>query len=239
MRWSIAVALGLFATNVVVLNLRDEPQPVPQAALMGTVSRGVFTTRHPPSELHATETQRLAWLHTAWRSGFRPRGCAHHDPLAILDADVDPSPGHEHVIGNRQHGVAMYAKDGMLLAYMHPVGCGQAAQGDQSLSLSFNTRLIVTVRDVRSDAQIYTAFIAERQGDLLVERLSLPVGHTSADREVEAKLYFSGQSVEAKAHGRMRVDGEWRAVDEHCTSDLVTRSSSCRRPAEEQTSARE
>jgi hypothetical protein len=234
MRWSIAVAAGLFATNLVVYELRAPPQP-PAPRLAGIVP----SAKLPPDAFHISETQRLVWLHNAWRVGFHTPGCAHHDPLAILDADVDPAPGREHVVGNRQYGVAMYAQSGDLLGYMHPIGCGGEQDGDQSLSLSFNGRLIVTTHDVSFDARTYTAHIVEREGDLLVDKLALPVGYATSTSETEGKLYLRGDKIEAKIHGRTYVRGAWRAVDEHCTYSLVTRSSSCRRPAEERTSAPE
>jgi hypothetical protein len=246
MRWSIAAAVGLFATNVVVLKLRDakkvECRSRPTCDAGSREADLVFledrpASNPPPDELHVAETQRLAWLHTAWRAGFHPQPCVHRDPLAILDADVDPSPGREHVIGNRQYGVAMYAEDGTLLAYMHPVGCSiHESEGHQSLSLSFNSRLIVETRDLDDAGEHFTAHVAERDGDLLVERLVLNVGEFTDARETQAKLYFSGNSVEMKTHGLQRRDGDWWGVDEHCTYSLLTRSFSCRTRGAGQTS---
>jgi hypothetical protein len=238
MRWSIVAAVGLFATNVVVLKLRPTPTiPAPQVMDDIVDMNGEAPASDlPPDELHVAETQRLAWLHTAWRAGFHPQPCAHRDPLAILDADVDATPGREHVIGNRQYGVAMYAEDGTLLAYMHPVGCAQASEGDQSLSLSFNSRLIVRTRELDDAGEHCTVHVAERDDDVLVERLTLNVCETLDNRETESKLYFHGDTVEVKTHGRERSTGQWAPVDNHCTYSLLTRSFSCRTRGAGQTS---
>jgi hypothetical protein len=171
----------------------------------------------------------LEALWFAHNAGFHAPACTQYDPLAVLDADVDSTPGREHVIGNRRWGVAMYSEDHVLIARMPPVGCAPAANGDQSLSLSSHRgRFVVHTRDLRADGEYLTAHITTREDDVLAA-FAIELGGDHGDSQISNTLYFSGDEVEVKYHGRQRAaDGGWEAVDDHCTWDLATHSSSCR-----------
>ena len=238
MRASLWIAAGLVVTNLLLLE-REPPAPAAKP-LIAAPREGRAVTIVTPITQHVTtvtpDAQRLAWLWAAKHAAFAPPACEQHDPLATLDADVDPAPGLEHVIGNRRFGVAIYAADNTLIAHMDPVGCVAPSEGDQSLSLSFNHRLVVRTRQLEADGEHLDAYVIEPKADELVTVLKLDVGgkrvDRSREREVEGRLYFGDGEVEVKHHGRERVrGGAWQEVDEHCTWQLATRTSSCRKRA--------
>jgi hypothetical protein len=238
MRASLWIASGLLVTNLALVNFsrRESAPHTPQVEPL------IVEPQIPEHRVakDTAETQRLQWFWQAKHSAFAPPKCEQYDPLATLDADIDPSPGREHVIGNRRFGVAMYAESGTLLAHMEPVGCASPAHGDQSLSLSFDRYLIVRTRQIEQDGEHLDAHVVVRRDDELHTLLTLDVGGTRADAsrewQVEGRLYFRGDEVLVKHHGRQRWPGrEWEEVDDHCTWQLATRSSSCRTRAGERT----
>jgi hypothetical protein len=230
MRGSICIAAGLLVTNLVLVHesptartAKIEPRPSARSAFV------------EPSATIQNENDRLRWFWQARNNGLHMTSCHHEDPLAILDADVEPTPGREHLIGNRQFGVMMFDEQGTLLAYMEPVGCGSLYAGDQSLSLHFSDRLTIRVREQYDQGSALMVHIVERDGDLLRERLrtELDLRSESAthEREVEGSVrYLDHDRIEIIHHGRQRTipAGAWEAVDDHCTWDLATRTSSCR-----------
>ena len=225
MRGSIVLAAGLLVTNIALLE-RPEPNPAPP--------KPARAIAHVPRVAADTpDAQRLRWYWHANHNGLRIPACEQFDPLATLDADVDPTPGREHVIGNRRFGVMMFDERGTLLAHMDPIGCSDAKPGDQSLSLSFGGRLAVHVRNLLADGEHLDVSIVERRGDELITVLALDAGghrfESTREYEAEGRIVMGSDSVEVIYHGRQRAPGgEWRAVDDHCTWDLATRSSSCR-----------
>ena len=247
MRASILFASGLLAMNIVAIELETTELPDPEGNARDiVVSEIVVAPSVETSGPRFEDARRLAWLRAARRAGFRVTDCPHRDPLATLDADVDPSPGLEHVIGNRHDGVAMYAQSGELLAYGEPIGCAQAFDGDQSLTISFeSSTLVLYTRTMAHSGEHLRARIIARKGDTLDTVLDdIDVGGVRSgfgwDWDAEGKLYISGDSAEVRMHGRHRSgDGTWEAVDEHCTYNLVTRSSSCRTRGAGQTSESE
>jgi hypothetical protein len=217
MRASSCIAAGLFVTNLALLE-RDAPPPPPPAPAVVNVQAAELTA----------DAQRLAWLWQAKHNGLRVPPCEQLDPLATLDADVHPSPGREHVIGNRRFGVALYAEDGMLIAHHDPVGCVAPRAGDQSLSLSFDQSFVVYTRQLEIDGEHLDAYLLTQENDELVTLIKLDVGGKRIGREVFGKLYVRDGEVEVRYHGRERGPGGWEEVDDHCTWQLATRSSSCR-----------
>jgi hypothetical protein len=123
MRASICIAAGLFVTNLALIDRDPEATHTPRAE--PRVERRVAGV--------SSDSQRLHWFWQAKHSAFPAPDCEQFDPLATLDADVDPTPGREHVIGNRRFGVAIYAETGMLLAHMEPIGCVAPRADDQSI----------------------------------------------------------------------------------------------------------
>ena len=208
MRSTFCLATALLATNVWLLVDR-----APKLEVEATV--------HVEPTIRDDE-RRLQWLRQARYAGFRLEACSHRDPLATLDADVDPAPGREHVIGNRRFGVVMFAESGELLATMRGVGCnGDAfASGDQSLSISFDAKLILRTRRLAADGEYLEAHIVERRRDELVTLTTVDLGGARTDWEAYGKLYMRDGAVEVKTHGRQRVDGAWIAVDDHRTYAL-------------------
>ena len=230
MRASLCVAAGLLVTNIALL---ERTPKTPAAAPTPQVMTQRVTNVTP-------DAQRLAWFWQAKHNGLHVPPCDQYDPLATLDADVDPTPGREHVIGNRRFGVAMFGQDGMLIAHHDPIGCVEPKNGDQSLSLSFDKRLVIFTRRLESDGEHLDAHLVVRKDDELVTQVVLDVGGKRANREVFGKLYFAGDEVEVKHHGRERWPNDnWTEVDEHCTWQLATRSSSCRIRAGARTPERE
>jgi hypothetical protein len=231
MRASLWIAAGLLVTNIALLK-REAPAPQTPPAKPLIVETPPVREPARPSD----DTQRVQWFWQATHGGFSPPDCDQHDPVASLDADVDPTPGREHVIGNRQFGVLVYAENGTLLAHMAPVGCVVAKDGDQSLSLSFDRYLLVHTRELEADGEHRTVRIVERRADELKTLLVLDAGGDRADMfrewQVEGRLSFNGDEVLVKYHGRERVPGgAWEEVDDHCTWQLATHSSSCRKRA--------
>ncbi len=231
MRASLWIASGLLVGNI-VLNHQAAPR-TPQVKPLIVEPLIV----EPPKLRVARDTpdaQRLQWFWQAKHGAFAPPKCEQYDPLATLDADIDPTPGREHVVGNRRFGVAMYAESGTLLAHMEPIGCASPSNGDQSLSLTFDDRLIVRTRQLKADGEHLDAHVVERRADELHTQLTLDVGGERADAfhewQVEGRIYMRTDELEVKYHGRERsLGGAWEAVDDHCTWQLATRSSSCRR----------
>jgi len=230
MRSSLCIAAGLLVLNVALLE-REQPRPV----VPRVEPRVIETIRIevPVPDDTQGEAKRLGWLWQAKHNGLRMPACTQVDPLATLDADVDPTPGREHVIGNRQFGVAMYAQSGLLIAHMDPIGCVEPRGGDQSLSLSYDGRLIVRTRQLEHDGEHLDAHVVERRGDELDTLLTLDVGGKRSDAarewQVEGRLYMGADEIEVKYHGRQRSPGrDWEEVDDHCTWRIATRSSSCR-----------
>lgn len=213
------------ATLLVVQLLLPEPASPPKSVTRVTVARASVVA----PRANTAEAAQLEALWLANNAGYHAPPCEQDDPLAVLDADVDPTPGREHVIGNRRYGVAMYSEHHVLIARMPPLGCVAAADGDQSLSLSSHGRLLVHTRELAAEGEHLMAHIVERTEDVLAAPLAIDLGGDRGDRQVAGALYFSGGEVEVKYHGRQRTaDGGWEAVDDHCTWDLATRSSSCR-----------
>ena len=209
MRSTFCLAAALLATNVYFLDRSPELEVI-------AIEMPVARARHP-------EADRLAWLRAARYAGFRLEGCDHADPVATLDADIDSTPGREHVVGNRQHGVAMFAETGELLAMMRGVGChgDRFASGDQSLSISADgAHLILRTRRVATDGEYLEAHVVERRGDELVTLATVDIGGARTDWDAYGKLYIGRDEVEVKMHGRRSVDGTWIAVDEHRTYAL-------------------
>ena len=203
------LAAALLATNVWLVVDRDPTLEV-------TADMPATRTRH-------AETDRLAWLRAARYAGFRAERCGHADPLATLDADIDPEPGREHVIGNREHGVAVFAEDGELLATMRGIGCDgdPFAAGDQSLSISFDAPyLVLRARRLAPDGEYLDAHIVERRDDELATLAKIHVGGKRSHWEAYGALDVQHDHVDVKTHGRQRVGGKWVAVDEHRTYSL-------------------
>ena len=223
MRGSICVAAGLLATNIALLQ-RPAPAATPRITSEAPrVARVASET---------AETQRLRWFWQAKHNGLHLPACDHFDPLAVLDADVDATPGHEHVIGNRQFGVMMFDAQGTLLAHMDPVGCADASSEDQSLSLSVASigRLAIHTRTMHADGEHLAASITERKDDELQKLLDLDTGGDRTGWEVDARIVMGSDSLEVIYHGRLRTSPEraWETVDEHCEWQLATRTFSCR-----------
>lgn len=211
MRTSLCIAAALLATNIALLDR------LPEVSVEATVE----TT--PVATPRAGEAE-LKWLAAARYAGWRRPTCAYADPLAILDADIDPSiDGREHVIGNLRDGVAMYTEGGMLVAMMRGIGCrgDGLATGDQSLSITtIGTRVVLRTRQLRADGEHLTAFILDRRGDELVIAAELDAGGKRTDWEAHAEISLRDDRVFVKMHGRQRVDGRWIAVDAHRTYPL-------------------
>jgi hypothetical protein len=222
MRFEFCASATLLAVQLLLPKHRSPP-PVARAAPISYVEQRADRN-------NAVEAANLEALWLAHNAGYHAPPCDQYDPLAVLDADLDHGlPGLEHVIGNRRYGVAMYTENHVLIARMPPLGCAAAANGDQSLSLSTHGRLIVHTRELRADGEHLTAHVVERFEDELRQVIEIDLGGDRGDRQVTGAMSFSAGEVEVKYHGRQRAaDGGWEAVDDHCTWDLATRSSSCR-----------
>lgn len=227
MRGYVFLAAGLFATNLVIVHETGPAKPQPAAEPILVESQPRVITGE------STEGQRLRWFWQAKHNGLHLPACDHFDPVAVLDADVDPAPGNEHVIGNRRFGVMMFDAEGTLLGHMEPIGCAESSRHDQSLSLTVERRLVVRWRNMLDDGEHLAARIVERTGDELVTVLDLDTGGRRADAahesQVDGRIVMGSDSLEVIYHGRQRVPGgAWEAVDNHCTWQLATRTFSCR-----------
>ena len=225
MRFEIYAAAILLAGNFALVD-RNEVAPPPPAARPAPIASHV--------ENNPVEAAKLAALWMAHNAGYHPPVCAYHDPLAILDADVDAIPGREHVIGNRRYGVAMYSEHGVLIARMDPIGCDAAPTDiaqDQSISLGYRHQLVVSERTVRGGTywgDWTFGHVVERRDDKLISVAKLMLDNTSGGGpsgqwEVGGRIYVDGDSILMKYHGRSRAPGaaHWEGVDLHCTLSRV------------------
>ena len=224
MRGYVFLAAGLFATNLVIVHETGPAKPQPAAEPILVESQPRVITGE------STEGQRLRWFWQAKHNALRIPRCDQFDPLAVLDIDADPAPGIEHLVGNRQFGVMMFDAEGTLLAHMDPVGCAEPSVQDQSLSISFDDRLIIRTRNMFEDGEHLFATVAERRGDEIVKLVEFDTGGNRTDWQVDGRIVMLPHEVEVIYHGRLRTsrDGEWEGVDEHCLWQLATQTSSCR-----------
>lgn len=178
------------------------------AASAGAIAAGIARPRTAPPILEvpvsvatsiaparSAEVDELAALHgdelrlaQLWRarhpSGPLPR-CDHRDPLAVLRADVDASPGRERVIADRRYGIAMFDADGALLATAD-LGCAgwpDEVGGDQAVHLEArrlvagpHRQLIARIRTVAHCGEFKTMTAFARRGRELDVILDLDLG---------------------------------------------------------------
>jgi hypothetical protein len=225
MRSSIAIASGLFALNLAVLDRAESPPiPAPSFADPPIDVREMTSVRDTATPALAGDALVLADLWRAAHPNEPLPACHLRDPVAILDAHLDATPGREHVIGNRRFGIAMYSEAGELLAWMEPVQCfGYSGVEDQSLSLgTIGNTLIASERTISRVGEEITAYVIRRRADKLVDVARIDAGgdrrYYEGEWQVDAKLYPDPEMITVKYHGRFRPTGEraWRAVDAHC-----------------------
>src|SRR5688572_9993805 len=202
MRSSLCIATGLLALNVALFDRGPAPSAPRVEPPLPTLE--IFDATVMFDSAVSGDALLLENLWRAAHPGEPLPGCHIRDPIATLDLDFDPTPGREHIIGNRQFGVAMYAETGELLARMEPVQCfGYTVDSDQSLSLgTISNRLVVRTRMIARGGEYLDAHIAERRGDVFVELATLDIGGDRHYREghwdVEGAIYLSGDTLEMK-----------------------------------------
>jgi hypothetical protein len=225
MRFEICAAAALLVGNFAAVDRTDRTDrtETPAPVTIRPTARPIVVpdkVEHNPDE-----AAKLAALWMSHNAGSRRPPCAYHDPLAVLDADVDPTPGREHLIGNRRHGVAMYSEQGELIARMDPIGCDVVSDitQDQSISLGYRSHLMVTARTARDGVHWTTGHLVELREDKLVSVAKLMLDTTSDQLDVSGAISRQGDQLLVKYHGRSRAPGstEWQGVDIHCTLSRI------------------